>query len=53
MGRTFSYLDLLSSIATPIGMLIFGPLANINILLPFMIPGIALIFLGVWIRKKI
>ncbi|MEG0585937.1 MAG: MFS transporter [Christensenellaceae bacterium] len=52
MGRTFSYVDLLSSLATPLGMVVFGPLANINILLPFTIPGALLILLGVWVRKK-
>ena len=52
MGRTFSYVDLLSSLATPLGMMIFGPLANVSILLPFVIPGIALISLGIWVRKK-
>lgn len=52
MGRTFSYVDLLSSLATPLGMIVFGPLANINILLPFVIPGVALILLGIRIRNK-
>ncbi len=52
MGRTFSYVDLLSSLSTPLGMMVFGPLANISILLPFVIPGIALILLGIWVRKK-
>lgn len=52
MGRTFSYVDLLSSLATPLGMAVFGPLANINILLPFTIPGALLMLLGVWVRKK-
>lgn len=52
MGRTFSYVDLLSSLATPLGMLVFGPLANISILLPFVIPGVLLILLGIGIRKK-
>ncbi|CAK7082604.1 MFS transporter [Tissierella sp.] len=52
MGRTFSYVDLLSSLSTPLGMMVFGPLANISILLPFVIPGIALILLGIWVQKK-
>lgn len=52
MGRTFSYVDLLSSLATPLGMIVFGPLANINILLPFVISGVALILLGIRIRNK-
>ena len=52
MGRTFSYVDLFSSLATPLGMVVFGPLANVNILLPFVIPGISLILLGFWVRKK-
>lgn len=53
MGRTFSYVDLFSSLATPLGMMLFGPLANISILLPFVIPGILLIILGILIWKKI
>lgn len=53
MGRTFSYVDLFSSLATPLGMLVFGPLANVNILLPFAIPGTSLILLGLWVRKKL
>lgn len=52
MGRTFSYVDLLSSLSTPLGMMVFGPLANNSILLPFVIPGIALILLGIWVQKK-
>ncbi len=52
MGRTFSYVDLLSSLATPLGMMVFGPLSNISIFLPFVIPGIVLILLGIWVRKK-
>ena len=52
MGRTFSYVDLLSSIATPLGMMVFGPLANISIFLPFAIPGVVLILLGVYARNK-
>ncbi|BAL01648.1 major facilitator superfamily transporter [Oscillibacter valericigenes Sjm18-20] len=52
MGRTFSYVDLFSSLATPLGMVVFGPLANVNILLPFAIPGVILILLGFWVRKK-
>lgn len=53
MGRTFSYVDLFSSMATPLGMVVFGPLANSNIFLSFVIPGVLLILLGVWVRKKI
>lgn len=52
MGRTFSYLDLLSSLATPFGMIVFGPIANISILLPFVIPGFVLIVLGIWVRRN-
>lgn len=52
MGRIFSYVDLFPSLAMPLGMVVFGPLANINILLPFVIPGVLLILLGVWVRKK-
>ncbi|WMI79993.1 MFS transporter [Anaerotignum sp. MB30-C6] len=52
MGRTFSYVDLFSSLAIPLGMMIFGPLANFSILLPFLIPGVLLVFLGVWVRMK-
>lgn len=52
MGRTFSYVDMFSSLATPLGMVVFGPLANISIILPFAIPGVLLIWLGLWIRKK-
>lgn len=52
MGRTFSYVDLFSSLATPLGMVAFGPLANLNILLPFIIPGTVLILLGLWVRIK-
>lgn len=52
MGRTFSYVDLLSSIATPLGMVVFAPLTSTSILLPFIIPGVLLILLGGWIRKK-
>lgn len=52
MGRTFSYVDMFSSLATPLGMVVFGPLANISIILPFAIPGVLLIWLGLWIRKE-
>ncbi|WMJ85153.1 MFS transporter [Oscillospiraceae bacterium LTW-04] len=52
MGRTFSYVDLFSSLAIPFGMMVFGPLANINILLPFVLPGISLILLGIWVRRE-
>lgn len=52
MGRTFSYVDLFSSLATPVGMVLFGPLANANILLPFVIPGICLILMGTCVRIK-
>lgn len=52
MGRTFSCVDLFSSLATPLGMAVFGPLANLNILLPFIIPGILLIVSGIWVRSK-
>lgn len=52
MGRTFSYVDLLSSLAMPLGMVAFGPLANVNILLPFVIPGASLILLGLVVRSK-
>lgn len=51
MGRTFSYVDMFSALATPLGMMVFGPLANINIILPFVIPGALLILLGLWVRK--
>lgn len=52
MGRTFSYVDLFSSLSMPLGMLVFGPLANVNMALPFVIPGVLLILLGLGVRKK-
>lgn len=52
LGRTFSYVDLLSSLASPLGMAVFGPLANASILLPFVIPGILLILLGIWVWNR-
>lgn len=51
MGRTFSFVDLFSSLATPLGMLLFGPLAEISIILPFLIPGVLLIVLGLRASK--
>ena len=52
MGRTFSYADLFSTLAAPIGMGVFGPMANVSILLPFVIPGVGLILLGFLTGKK-
>ena len=52
MGRTFSYADLFSTLAAPIGMVVFGPMANVSILLPFVIPGVGLILLGFLTGKK-
>lgn len=52
MGRTFSFLDLFSSFATPFGMLVFGPIANLSIILSFAIPGILLIMLGIFIYSR-
>ncbi len=46
MGRTFSFVDLSSSIAIPLGMILFGPLARVNIMLSFVIPGALLMILG-------
>ncbi|MGF7059874.1 MFS transporter [Brassicibacter mesophilus] len=46
IGRTFSFVDLFSSLATPFGMIIFGPLSNLSIVIPFLIPGAFLILLG-------
>ncbi|MGM0123181.1 MFS transporter, DHA3 family, macrolide efflux protein [Enterococcus sp. AZ194] len=56
MGRMFSYLDLFGTLATPLGMLIFAPISNVNLNLSFIIPSISLLFLGAWIfrnQKKI
>lgn len=52
MGRTFSYVDMFSSLATPLGMVVFGPLYNVNYILPFVIPGALMILLGIWIGKR-
>lgn len=52
MGRTFSAMDMFSSLAMPLGMVVFGPLASFNIALSFIIPGGLLILLGVLVAKK-
>lgn len=52
MGRTFSYVDMFSSLATPLGMVMFGPLANVSMILPFAIPGVLLILLGLRVRAN-
>ncbi|WP_278278225.1 MFS transporter [Alkaliphilus peptidifermentans] len=52
LGRTFSYVDLFSSLATPLGMVVFGPLSNVSIPLPFVIPGALLILLGVRVKNR-
>lgn len=46
MGRTFSFVDLFSSLATPLGMLLFGPLSKVSIIIPFSLSGLFLILLG-------
>lgn len=51
LGRTFSFVDLFSSLAIPFGMIIYGPLSNLNIAIPFLIPGALLILLG--LKSKI
>ncbi|TCO68912.1 MFS transporter [Marinisporobacter balticus] len=51
LGRTFSFVELFSSVATPFGMLIFGPLSKLSIVIPFLIPGILLILLGLKSKK--
>jgi len=53
MGRTFLFVDLFSSLATPLGMLLFGPLSKISIVLPFLIPGALLIILGMKTKNQI
>lgn len=50
-GRTFSFVDLFSSLAIPFGMIIYGPLSNLSIAIPFLIPGVLLILLG--LKSKI
>lgn len=54
MGRIFSYVDLLGTLATPCGMFIFGPLSSINLSSAFIIPGLFLVFLGgsILIKKE-
>ncbi|MCC0661767.1 MULTISPECIES: MFS transporter [unclassified Clostridioides] len=54
MGRVFSYVDLLGTLATPCGMFIFGPLSSINLSSAFIIPGLFLAFLGgsILIKKE-
>lgn len=47
MGRVFSYVDLLSTAATPLGMALFGPLANVSIIAAFLIAGSGMVLLGV------
>lgn len=47
LGRTFSFVDLFSSLAIPFGMIVFGPLSNLSIVIPFLIPGGLLILLGI------
>ncbi|SKC84568.1 MFS transporter, DHA3 family, macrolide efflux protein [Maledivibacter halophilus] len=51
LGRTFSFVDLFSSLAIPFGMIIYGPLSNLSIAIPFLIPGVLLILLG--LKSKI
>ncbi|QOR34818.1 MFS transporter [Clostridium sp. 'deep sea'] len=51
LGRTFSFVDLFSSLATPFGMIILGPISKISIALPFVIPGILLVLLGLKSKK--
>lgn len=51
LGRTFSFVDLFFSLATPLGMIIFGPLSKFNIIIPFLIPGFLLILLGLKSKK--
>ncbi|MCC0627593.1 MULTISPECIES: MFS transporter [unclassified Clostridioides] len=46
MGRIFSYVDLLGTLASPLGMLIFGPLSTINLNSAFLLPGLCLVILG-------
>lgn len=52
MGRTFSFMDLFSTLAMPLGMAIFGPLASLSIIISFAVPGALLIVLGMWIIKN-
>lgn len=52
MGRTFSFVDLFSTLAMPLGMAVFGPLASVSIIMSFAIPGTLLIVLGMWIIKN-
>lgn len=51
IGRTFSFVDLFASLAIPLGMLLFGPLSEMSIMLPFLIPGVLLILLGIKAKK--
>ena len=52
MGRTFSYVDLLSSMASGLGMALVGPLADLSITLTFVVPGALLILLGLYAGKR-
>lgn len=52
MGRMFSYLDLFNTLATPLGMLVFAPLSNIDLNIPFILPSIFLLLLGIWVFRK-
>ncbi|MFV0394100.1 MAG: MFS transporter [Coprobacillaceae bacterium] len=52
MGRMFSYIDLFGTLATPCGMLLFGPLSTINIESSFLLPGIGMMVLGAYIFFK-
>lgn len=52
MGRIFSYVDLFSTIATPLGMLVFAPLSQFNLFIPFLLPSIGLFLVGIWIFKN-
>lgn len=51
LGRTFSFVDLFSSLAMPLGMILFGPISKFNLNIPFLIPGILLILLGLRSKK--